>query len=222
MRKTAPLDALMPATRQRILSATLLRPDKWWYLSDLAKHLGVRPSSLQRELASLVDAGILENRREGNRVYFRPAPNCPFLAELTGVIAKTAGVNEVLRRAIRALGRQIELAFVYGSLARGEFRPDSDIDLMVVGDIGLANLAKPLKKAENQLGRPINPTVYPREELVSKLESGHHFLSTVLKEPKLFIIGDQDELDEITSQQPRAAAHHHQERNRRSSSRRRP
>jgi len=212
MHKPQPLDALMPVTRQGILAATLLHPEKWWYLSDLANHLGVPPSSLQRELPNLVDAGILESRRDGNRVYYRPAPDCPFRSELTGLIIKTAGFSDVIRRGLRSLAKRIVHAFVYGSVARGDLRPDSDIDLMIIGDVGLSELAKPLKKAEDQLGRTINPTVYPQQELAQKLASGHHFLTTVLKEPKLFIIGDQDELDEITKQRPRARTHHKQER----------
>jgi DNA-binding transcriptional ArsR family regulator len=97
MRKIRPLDALFPRIRQALLAATLLHPDRWWYLSDLAKHLGTRPSSLQRELAALVDAGILNRRQDGNRIYFQPHPDCPFLPELQGLLVKTVGVVDALR-----------------------------------------------------------------------------------------------------------------------------
>ena len=91
MRKSRALDALFPRIRQALLAATVLHPDRWWYLSDLAKHLDVRPSSLQRELAALVDAGILRRRRDGNRVYFQRNPDCPFLRELQGLLVRRLG-----------------------------------------------------------------------------------------------------------------------------------
>ena len=91
IRKKRPLDSLFPRTRQAVLTATLLHPDRWWYLSDLAKHLGVRPSSLQREIATLTSTEILRQRRDGNRVYFQANADCPFLPELQGLLVKTAG-----------------------------------------------------------------------------------------------------------------------------------
>jgi hypothetical protein len=89
MRKRRPIDALLPKTRQAILAATLPFPERSWYLTDLAKHLGVAASSLQRELGALVEAGIFERRPDGNRIYFRPHPQCPFMPELRGLIMKT-------------------------------------------------------------------------------------------------------------------------------------
>lgn len=91
MRKSPLLDALLPKVRQGLLAATVLRPGKAWYLSELARHLGVRPSTVQRELASFAAAGILKRRRDGNRTYFQADENCPILAELRGLISKTIG-----------------------------------------------------------------------------------------------------------------------------------
>ena len=100
MRKSSPIDALLAKTTQGLLAATVLQPERWWYLSDLAKQMGRRPSSLQAPLASLVTAGILRHRREGNRVYYQADPDCPFRGELQGMIAKTVGLVEVLRDAL--------------------------------------------------------------------------------------------------------------------------
>jgi DNA-binding transcriptional ArsR family regulator len=193
MRKPA-IDALFPATRKAILAATLMQPERWWYLSDLAQHLGVPPSTLQRELASLVEAGILRRKRDGNRVYFQPDPDCPLLPELTGLMTKTAGLLDVLREALVPFASSIRWAFVYGSVARAEVRSASDVDLMVVGSVGLADLVSALRKAERRLGRPINPTVYTPEEFVQKRQAGHHFLKTVLQDEKLAIMGHEHEL----------------------------
>ena len=193
MRKSA-IEALFPATRNAILAATLMQPERWWYLSDLAQHLGVPPSTLQRELASLVEAGILRRKRDGNRVYFQPDPDCPLLPELTGLMTKTAGLLDVLREALAPFAGSIRWAFVYGSVARAEVRSASDVDLMVVGSVGLADLVSALRKAERRLGRPINPTVYTPEEFVQKRQAGHHFLKTVLQDEKLAIMGHEHEL----------------------------
>ena len=120
MRKSSSINALFPQIRLGILAATCMHPGRWWYLSDLAKHLQVRPSSLQRELSSLVSAGVLLRRRDGNRVYFKPDPECPFLEELQGLMLKTMGLVDVLREELTPLSPRIMWAFVYGSIARGE------------------------------------------------------------------------------------------------------
>ena len=195
MRKNRALDSLFPRTRQAILGATLIQPDRWWYLTDLAKHLGLRPSSIQRELRALVGAGILRRRRDGNRVYFQPDPECPFLAELQGLLAKTAGLADVLREALGPFAKRIEWAFVFGSIARSDEDSRSDIDLMVVGDIGLSDLAPVLRPVEARLGRPMNPVVLRRAELLKKLRQRNHFVRKVLAGEKLFVLGSEDELE---------------------------
>lgn len=194
MRKSKAIDAIFPRTRQAILAATLLHPDHWWYLSDLARHLGVRPSSLQREVAALADAGILHQRRDGNRMYFQPDPDCPFLVELQGLMLKTVGLVDVLREVLEPFTDRIDWAFVYGSMARSEELASSDVDVMIIGRIGLADIATALRQAERHLNRPVNPALYSREEFTTKLAAGHAFLRAVLDGEKLFILGDPHEL----------------------------
>jgi len=193
MRKSSALDALFPAVRQGILAATLMHADHWWYMSDLAAHLGRSPSSLQRELASLAGAGVLESREEGNRVYYRANSECPFFAELRGLLTKTLGVVEVLREALAPLSEDIQWALVYGSVARQEEQVDSDIDLMVIGKLRLSDAASCLKQAERKLGRPVNPSLYPQAEFAKKLRSGQHFARTIVQGEKLFLLGDARE-----------------------------
>jgi predicted nucleotidyltransferase len=195
MRKAMSLDALFPKTRQAILGAMLIDPARSWYLSDLARHLGVTPSSLQRELHSLARGGILRRNADGNRVYFRTDPDCPFLSELRGIILKTVGLGNVLQECLDPLRDRIRVAFVYGSMARSEERSASDVDLMVIGSVGLSQIAPVLKKAEVSLGRAVNPSVYSAKEVVKKLSAGHHFLETILKGEKIYIQGDQSDLE---------------------------
>ena len=214
MRKSPLLDALLPATRQRVLQATVLRPAKTWYLSELANHLGVRPSTLQRELASLAQAGILKRTTDGNRACFQADESCPILPELRGLVTKTIGVATVLRGALGPLRDKMACAFVYGSVARSEEASESDVDLMVIGEVELSQLAPRLRKVQRELGRPVSPSVYRSEEFARKLASGHHFLSTVMRQPRLFIVGDEHVLEELVQRRRRQAAQNEQARNR--------
>lgn len=180
---------------------------RWWYASDLARHLEMRPSSLQRELASLTSAGILRRRRDGNRVYFQADGECPLLPDLQGLLLKTVGLVDVLRDALDPISDRIAWAFVYGSVARGEGVNASDVDLMIIGDVGLAIVATRLEGTEQCLLRPVNPTVYTRAEAVAKFAAGHHFVSDVLRGDKLFVIGRADDLESALAIPPRPAPH---------------
>jgi uncharacterized protein len=193
MRKPSALDALFPKVRQEVLAATVLNPQRWWYQNDLARHLCVTPSSLQRELSSLVAAGILRSRRDGNRIYYQPDMTCPFLPELQGIFAKTIGLADVLKAALQPFDEGIELAFVYGSIARSEETSMSDVDLMLIGDVRLAELAIALRAIEQRLQRAVNPTLYTRDEFLKKVAEGNNFLRTVLCAEKLFLKGSEDE-----------------------------
>ena len=196
MRKSS-LDALFSKTRQSVLSACLLHPEKWWYLSDLAQFLNVTPSSLQRELASLSKADLLEVKREGNRVYYKANMAWPGIQELQILLIKTAGVADVVRGAIKKFTSSIEVAFIYGSFARGEAIASSDIDLMLIGNLKLSDLSPFLKKAEGQLGREINPTHFIEKEFISKIRTSDSFLKTVLSDQKIFLKGNENELKSL-------------------------
>jgi uncharacterized protein len=197
------ISALFPKTRAGVLAITLMHPERWWFLADLARQIGVPPSSLQREMESLVATGILLRRREGKQVYFKPDPACPILGELQGIVAKTLGLVDVLRRALDPFATSIKIAFVYGSLARGEGVSESDVDLMVIGAAKLADLSPAIHGAEQRLGREVNPTLLSPAEFAEKLHERHHFLKTVLDGEKLFVLGSQDDLAEISCREPR-------------------
>jgi DNA-binding transcriptional ArsR family regulator len=202
MRKTSPLDALFPKTRTAVLATMYLNPARAWYLSELARHLKVQPSSLQRELPKLTAAGILRKRDEGNRAYYSADVENPIFADLRGLLLRTAGLVEVLAASLKSARQRIVVAFVYGSIARREERSASDIDLMVIGQVGLAELAPVLRKAERTLSRPINPSTFSPETVAARLASRDHFLGTVMNEPKLFVLGGKDELEAITRLKP--------------------
>ncbi len=210
MRNTRAIDSLISRTTQGLLAATLLQPDRWWYLSDLAGHLHRRPSSLQRPLASLVSAGVLTRRKDGNRVYFRANPDCPFLPELQGLMAKTAGLVDVVRDLITPLEDQIVVAFIHGSLAAGREHATSDIDLIFVGSLGLSELSPILERAETLVGRPVNANVYSLVEFTQKLAAKNHFLCSVLDREKIYVIGTAYDLERISRSGPSGHAHDEQ------------
>jgi predicted nucleotidyltransferase len=198
MRKNTPLlDSLLPSVRQGVLAATLTQPEKWWYLSELAQFLHTRPSSLQRELRSLEQSGILQQRKDGRRTYFKAETRSPIFRELRSIFEKTLGLVPTLGQALRPFENKITCAFVYGSVARGEERATSDVDLMVIGNVGLAQLSPVLRKAEKRLGREVNVTNYSLDEFQKKVAEGDHFLATVLKGDLQFVKGEQGDLDAV-------------------------
>jgi uncharacterized protein len=204
------------AVRQQVLGTLLLHPQKSWYLSQLVRHIGAAPSHLHRELALLTEAGILIRRVEGRQTYFQANPTCPILPELTGLLCKLTGAAAVLEQSLHALRSKIRCAFIYGSVARGNEEAGSDIDLMVIGDVTVSDLLPGLRRAERTLGRQINPTVYPANELARKFKQGHHFIQSVLKDPaKNFIIGTQRDLEAVARPKSNQKASDEQSRNRR-------
>lgn len=201
MRKTSYLDAVIPPLRQHILAATLLQPDREWYVTDLAARLGRPPSSLQRDLARLTDTGILLRRREGNRVYVRGNPESPLYPELRQILVKTIGLVDVLIQALAPFAAAIRCAFVHVSVARAAEGADSDVDLIVIGEVGLAELSVALRSARQRLAREVNASVYTPAAFAKKAKSGHHFITKVLAREKLFLVGSPNELDEIAGRE---------------------
>jgi len=205
MRKPPALAALFPTIRGELLAATFNQPARWWYLSELAAFLGTRPSSLQREVRTLVGAGVLQHRREVTRIYVRPDRRSPLFRELRGLVEKTAGVIPALRLALEPF-EGIECAFVHGSVARGQEHALSDVDLLVVGCVGLADLAPALRKVETRIGREVNVTTYAPREFRSKVASGDHFVAAVLAGPMQFVKGHARDLGEAVGKPRRPKA----------------
>jgi predicted nucleotidyltransferase len=199
MRNASPaLSSLFPSVRQGVLAATLTRPEKWWYLSELAGFLRTRPSSLQRELRSLEQSGILRLRKDGRRTYFKAETQSPIFRELRSIFEKTVGLIPALRTALQPFTDKIVCAFVYGSIARREERATSDVDLMIIGNVGLGDLAPSLRKTEKRLGREVNVTNYSVDEFRKKIAAGDHFLTSLLKGSLQFVKGEQRDLDAVT------------------------
>jgi DNA-binding transcriptional ArsR family regulator len=170
-------------------------------MRELARQLDVPPSSLQRELKSLVEGGILRLKREGKQVYFQAASDSPIFEELRGIILKTAGLADVIKAALKPLAHSILWAFIYGSVARAEEHSASDVDLMIVGTVSLADVSAALHRVERKIGRAVNPTIYNSREWKSKVKSREHFVTTVLGSKKIFVLGDAGEFSRAFGQQ---------------------
>lgn len=208
MRKKNPIDALFPKTRQKILAATYGQPEKWWFMSELASFIKTTPSSLQRELESLASNGILRKRRDGNRLYFQAEADSPIFKPLHDLVFRTLGMPEMLREFLSPFAKEIKFAFIYGSLARQEDHALSDVDLMIVGSVGLAAISPMLRDLEGDFNREINAACFSEDEFRKKLKAKNHFLTGVLNERKIFLIGDENELERFAGQSDGAKAQH--------------
>jgi DNA-binding transcriptional ArsR family regulator len=196
-----PLGAtLFGKTRRAILGLLFGHADESFYLREIVRASGGGVGAVQRELQRLTAAGLVRRTRRGSQVYFQANADCPVFAELKGLVVKTAGLADVVRAALAPLADQIEIAMIYGSLAKGSEWRQSDVDLLVVGGATFAEVVSALGPAQQRIRREVNPTVYPREEFLSKLAAGHHFLTRVLAEPKVFLVGNEDELRRLAEE----------------------
>jgi predicted nucleotidyltransferase len=190
-------DLFTSRTLARLLTAFLIHPDAAYYQRELVDRAGARLFTVQRELARLEKAGLVVRTRRGNRVYYQASRRHPAFEDLKRVILKTTGLGDALRHALAPLADRVHMAFVYGSWARGEEVADSDLDLLLIGDLKLREAATVLGPVGRQLGREFNPSVYPAAEFRRKAQAGHPFIAGVLQGEKIFLIGDEDELGRV-------------------------
>ena len=188
-------DTLFGRTRGAVLSVLYGHVGESFYLRQLARLTGKSLGPVQREIRQLVDAGLVTRRIEATRPLYSANQDSPVFAEIKSVITKTIGMHDVLNSALEELRRKINLAFVYGSVARSGETARSDVDLMVVGKVDFSTVVSKVAKAQKALNREINPTVYSVKEFQSKLRG--NFLKNVLAEKKLFIIGDENVLRQL-------------------------
>jgi len=192
------LSALFSSSaRVRLLSVLLHAPQERFYLRQLQALTGISPRSVQLELRNLAQAGILEREVSGNRTYYRANERCPILPELRGMFTKTAGVADVLRAALEPLRKRITLALIYGSMASGRDRPESDVDLLVIGRATFAQVVRAVQGAQDILGREVNPTVFTEAEVRSRAKRRDHFLSSLRRGARIMLIGNDSEFDQL-------------------------
>ena len=186
--------SLFGKSRRNVLGLLFAQPDRAFYLREVIAATGSGAGQVQRELENLTRVGLILREKQANQVYFRANPDAPIFEELKGIVAKTFGVADVLRDLLVPFADRIRVAFIYGSIARREDTARSDIDVVIVGDVMLSELANALHEAEIRLKRAVAPTLYEEREFRDRVHTGQHFLSQVLKRPKIFLVGDEDEL----------------------------
>ena len=180
--------------RAKVLGWLFTHPDERYFVRQLTSLLGEDSTNVSRELTRLEKTGILILTTEGKQKYYQANRESPVFNELHGLIVKTVGAADVLRTALApAIGR-IELAFIFGSIARSADDRRSDIDVMVVGAISFGDTVDLLSTAEEKLGREVNVVIYPIPEFKQKAREDHYFVKTVLDGEKIFLIGDEHEL----------------------------
>lgn len=187
--------ALFTNTQQRVLALLFGQPQRSFTVTELITSTGTGSGAAQRELARLAASGLLTVRKLGNQKHYQANPAAPIHDELVGIVQKTIGLAEPLREALSSLATRTIAAFVYGSVAKRSDVAASDIDLMIVSDsLGYADVVLALHPLIEQLGRKINPTLYSRAELTKRMKEGNAFLTRVMEQPKLWLIGDMDVL----------------------------
>jgi predicted nucleotidyltransferase len=180
--------------RRRALGLLLLHADKHYHVREIARLTDTVAGTLHKELSRLADAGLLLKETVGNQVLYGANRDCPIFEELASIFRKTSGITDVLAGALASFSEKIVAAFVFGSMASGKEAAGSDVDLLVIGDVGFTEVARAIYSAQEVLGREINPKVYSKEEWNQMLKNKDAFIKEVLKKPKLFITGSEDEL----------------------------
>lgn len=188
-------DLLFPNQyRRKVLAWLLMHPQDWVHLRELARLTGASPGTLKKELDALTAAGLLELRKVGNQTQYSANTQHPVYPELSGLIRKTTGLHDVLASALQPLGTQVEVAFVFGSVASSTETTHSDVDVLVMGEVTFGQVVNALYDAQTVLGREINPKVMTRDEWQAKLREGNTFVTELLKKPKLFVVGTEHDL----------------------------
>jgi predicted nucleotidyltransferase len=187
---------LFSGYRRRVFGLLLLHPEQRYHLREIARLTGTVPGTLTRELAKLAEVGVLKKEGVGRQVFYSANRECPIFDELASILRKTSGLVDVLADALVPLAEQVEVAFVFGSIASGQASSGSDIDLMVIGSVSFSDLIAALYPVQETLGREINPKIYTRAEWQKFVKENGAFVRDVMSKPKLLVLGDKDDLGE--------------------------
>ena len=185
-------DALFTPSQAKVYALIFGQPDRGFHLNELRRLTGLASASLQREVNRLFAAGLVVSENVGNLRRISANKQSPVFTPLFELIQKTMGAEPILREALQPLSKEIELALIYGSVAKGTDTANSDIDLMVVSDsLGISNVLQRTIEAEQQLGRTVNPTCYTVKEFQTRLTDPASFVNRVMAQPTIWLLGDR-------------------------------
>ncbi|MEE4661870.1 MAG: nucleotidyltransferase domain-containing protein [Halieaceae bacterium] len=192
------IDFLFSPYRRQVLSVLFLSPGERFHVRQLERLTGISAGSLHRELKAMAVAGLLKRETQGNQVLYQVAQDCTIYEELASIFRKTVGMAHVLGDSLTNLAGQIDIAFVFGSMASGTQHKDSDLDLCVLGDVALFDVVKALGPAQDSLRREINPVVMRTSKFLDQLRAQDRFAERLRREPKVFVVGGEREFRELT------------------------
>jgi predicted nucleotidyltransferase len=190
-------DRLFGKTRAAVLREVFLNPDKRISFNELVRRVKSGDGAVSRELKNLLTAGLVDEEREGNLRFLRAAKQSPVFAELKSFVTKASGAPRIIRDALKGLEPDIDVAFVFGSMARGRERPDSDLDLFVVGKAGYSVVSDRLRPIEKRLGRPVQTLYFASNSQVDRASLRKPAMQSLLEGPKRYVIGGDDDLRRI-------------------------
>ena len=192
---TSLADALFSSIQQRVLAYLFGQPERSFFATELIKLAGGGSGAVQRELARLEDSGLVLVTRVGTQKHYQANPKSPIFSELCAIAQKTVGLAEPLRKSLKPFAKRISSAFVYGSVAKKQDTAASDVDLMVISaSLTYADLFAALEDASQRLGRKVNPTLYSPQELAKRVKQGNAFVTRVLGQPKIWLIGGESDI----------------------------
>jgi DNA-binding transcriptional ArsR family regulator len=192
---------LFPEYRRQVLGLLLLRPEEALHGREIARRTGLPAGTITRELTRLAGVGLLKREKRGNQQVYSADTSSPIYPELASILRKTSGMADVLVQALTPVAPSLRVAFVYGSVASGRETAGSDIDLMLIGEVGFKEIVELIYPAQMTLGREVNPQVFSPSEFRKKARM-QPFLVDALAKPKIFLIGNEHDLEELAGHQP--------------------
>jgi len=190
-------EMLLGKVRCAVLSLLFSHCDESYYLRQIVRMTKLGHGAVQREIAHLLQANLIVRSPIGKEVFYQANQSSPIFTELRSLITKTTGIADVLRAALAPMASEISVAFIYGSVAKGTEKAGSDVDIMAIGAAGFGEIIAALRPVQDQLGREINPSVFTPNEVSRRIAQNDHFISTVLREEKVFLIGDEHDLGRL-------------------------
>lgn len=198
MHLTATGNALFSKTQQRVLGLLFGAPERRFYTNEIVRLAGMGRGTVGRELDRLEAIGLINSTREDGQRYYQANPACPIYPEVLGIIRKTSGIDGIIAAALEPLSERISVAFVHGSIARGEESVSSPVDLFIIaGKLAYGDAMLALNEATRLAGRPINPSIYTAAQIQRELAKGSTFIRRVFRQPKLWVVGDESRLKDV-------------------------
>lgn len=189
------VDALFSKTQQNVLALLFGQSQQSFYTNEIIRKSGGGSGAVQRELSRLVRSGLVTVKRIGSQNHYQANPDGPLFGELCSIFLKTVALVEPLKASLQPILKQIQFAFVYGSVAKKRDTASSDIDLMIISDtLTYAEVFPALEGVSHDLQRKIEPNIYTLDELTKRIGSDNSFVKRVLEQPKVWVIGKDSEL----------------------------